>query len=203
MKNAPKFSPKFLSLYLVGRKKSRKIPAKFPAKFPSPKIKKKNSPTSFCRGAGSTKGGAEEHRKERSRVKLQTARRVFRVSWVALLLHSRAAKRGGFKRGGFPIWTCPSFFVLFCPFWDFPDFSGIFPICSGMVRGFPDLSFSSFSAFSEHLRGTVPKGSATQSGPFPKKMGNTRVWKPPRLVSLSSCCFPHPPVVNEFLCFWL
>ena len=29
---------------------------------------------------------------------------------------SRAAKRGCFKRGGFPIWTCPSFFVLFCPF---------------------------------------------------------------------------------------
>ena len=46
---------------------------------------------------------------------------------------SRAAKRGGFKRGGFPIWTCPSFFVLFCPCGTFP---GIFPICSGMVRGF-------------------------------------------------------------------
>ena len=28
------------------------------------------------------------------------------------LVYSRAAKRGGFKRGGFPIWTCPSFFVL-------------------------------------------------------------------------------------------
>ena len=56
--------------------------------------------------------------------------------------HSRAAKRGCFKRGGFPIWTCPSFFVLFCPFlsflglsrffWDFPDLlgdgPGIFPI---------------------------------------------------------------------------
>ena len=60
---------------------------------------------------------------------------------------SRAARRGGFKRGGFPIWTrfCPflSFSVLFCPFlsflglsrffWDFPDLSGgdspgIFPI---------------------------------------------------------------------------
>ena len=41
--------------------------------------------------------------------------------------------------GGFPIWTRPSFlsfFVLFCPFWDFPDFSGIFPICSGWSRGF-------------------------------------------------------------------
>ena len=42
-------------------------------------------------------------------------------------LKSRAAKRGGFKRGGFPIWTCPSFFVLFCPFWDFPDLLGDFP----------------------------------------------------------------------------
>ena len=47
---------------------------------------------------------------------------------------------GVFKRGGFPIWTFPSFFVLFCPFlsfWDFPgdfpdllrDGPGIFPIC--------------------------------------------------------------------------
>ena len=44
-------------------------------------------------------------------------------------LNSRAAKRGGFKRGGFPIWTCPSFSALFCPFWDFPDF----------FRDFPDL----------------------------------------------------------------
>ena len=31
----------------------------------------------------------------------------------------------------------------------------------------------------------VPKGSATQSGPFPKKVGNTRVWKPPGLASLN------------------
>ena len=67
---------------------------------------------------------------------------------------SRAAKRGGFKRGGFPIWTCPSFlsfFVLFCRFlsffglsrffWDFPDLLGDGP---GI---FPDLSFSSFSAY--------------------------------------------------------
>ena len=28
-----------------------------------------------------------------------------------LSLSSRAANRGVFKRGGFPIWTCPSFFV--------------------------------------------------------------------------------------------
>ena len=35
--------------------------------------------------------------------------------------------------GGFPLWTCPSFFVLFRPFWDFPDFFGIFPICQGRI----------------------------------------------------------------------
>ena len=97
---------------------------------------------------------------------------------------SRAAKRGCFKRGGFPIWTCPSFFVLFCPFWDFPDFLGFSRFARGWSGDFPDLSFSSFSAYSEHLRGTVPKGSATQYGPFPKKVGNTRVWKPPGLASL-------------------
>ena len=41
--------------------------------------------------------------------------------------------------GGFPIWTCPSFFIPFCPFWDFPDFSGIFPICPGTLRGFSPI----------------------------------------------------------------
>ena len=48
--------------------------------------------------------------------------------------NSRAAKRGGASnRGGFPDLDLS---FLFCPFWDFPDVSGIFPICSGMVRGF-------------------------------------------------------------------
>ena len=73
---------------------------------------------------------------------------------------------GGVQTGGFPVWTCPSFFVIFCPFWDFPDFSGISPICSGMVR-----AFSRFVPFL-FLSLSVPKGSATQSGPFPKKVGN-------------------------------
>ena len=50
----------------------------------------------------------------------------------SMALVSRAAKRGCFKRGGFSIWTCPSFFVLFCPLGTFP---GIFPICPGTLRG--------------------------------------------------------------------
>ena len=64
---------------------------------------------------------------------------------------SRAAKRGGFKRGGFPIWTCPSFFVLFSSFlgFFFPDLlgdgPGIFPISPVplfQTWGFPDLDLS-------------------------------------------------------------
>ena len=70
---------------------------------------------------------------------------------------SRAAKRVCFKRGGFPIWTCPSFFVLFCPFGDFPgdfpdllrDGPGIFPICP-----FP-LSRPIKSTYAERVRDTI------------------------------------------------
>ena len=42
---------------------------------------------------------------------------------------SRAAKRGGGSKGGFPIWTCPSFLLSFLVlFGTFPIFSRIFPI---------------------------------------------------------------------------
>ena len=47
--------------------------------------------------------------------------------------NSRAAKRGGFKRGGFPDLDLS---FLFCPFLDFPDFFGIFPIRPGTLQGF-------------------------------------------------------------------
>ena len=87
---------------------------------------------------------------------------------------------GGVSRSGLVL-PFLSFFVLFGTFPIFPGFSRF---GRGWSGDFPDLSFSSFSAYEEHLRGTVPKGSATQSGPFPKKVGNTRVWKPPGLASL-------------------
>ena len=81
---------------------------------------------------------------------------------------------GGSNGGGFPIWTCPSFSVLLRPFWDFPVF---------FFRDFPDLSGDSSGIFP--ILGLLtartrksPKGSATQSGPFPGKVGNPPVWKP-------------------------
>ena len=96
---------------------------------------------------------------------------------------------GVFQTGGFPDLDLS---FLFCPFlslvllglspiffWDFPDFlgdgPGIFPI-----RPFT-LSRPIKSTYEEQS----PKGSATQSGPFPKKVGNTRVWNPPGLASLN------------------
>ena len=66
---------------------------------------------------------------------------------------SGAAKRGGFQTGGVSrsglVLPFLSFFVLF----DFPDLSGIFRICSGMVRG-----FSRFVPYLFLVRGTVLKG---------------------------------------------
>ena len=63
---------------------------------------------------------------------------------------------GGFKRGGFPIWTSPSFFLsLFLLFWDFPDFQD-FP---DLFRDFPVGPFplSRPINFSQSTEGTVPK----------------------------------------------
>ena len=90
---------------------------------------------------------------------------------------------GGVSNGG----VSRSGLVL--PFLSFFVLLGLSRGFSRFVRGlsgdFPDWSFSSFSAYYQHLRGTVPKGSATQSGPFPKKVGNPPVWKPPGLASLN------------------
>ena len=96
---------------------------------------------------------------------------------------SRVAKRGGFKRGGFPIWACPSFFVLFCPFWDFPDFSGIFPICSGMVRGFSRFVPFLFLGLLRAPTRNSPERVRDTIWTFPEKSGKPPVWKPPGLAS--------------------
>ena len=73
----------------------------------------------------------------------------------------------------------------FCPFLSclgtFPIFPGFSRFARGWSGDFPDSPLFSFSAYREHLKGTVPKGSAAQSGPFPKKGVGTgvsrRVWR--------------------------
>ena len=77
------------------------------------------------------------------------------------------------KQGGFPIWTCPSFFVLFR---DFPDFfSGIFPICP----------FPLFRSFKSTYEEQSPKGPRHNPDLFPKNVGNPPGLETPRF------SFPH------------
>ena len=99
---------------------------------------------------------------------------------------SRAAKRGGVKRGGFSRSGLGlpflSFFVLF---WDFPDFSGIFPICSGMDRGFSRFVLFLFLGLLRAPTRNSPERVRDTIWTFPERsVGNPRVWKPPGLASL-------------------
>ena len=72
--------------------------------------------------------------------------------------------------------------LLGLDFWDFPDFFGFCRFARGRSGDFPDSSLFLFLGLLiiEHLQGTVPKGSATQSGPFPEKVGNPPGLEPPR-----------------------
>ena len=111
---------------------------------------------------------------------------------IITVSYSRAAKRGGFKRGGFPIWTCPSFFVLFCPFSDFPDFSGIFPDLRGdgpgifPIRPFP-LSRPIKSTYQEQSR----KGPRHNLDLSRKKWETPGFGNPPGLASLKLSYFQN------------
>ena len=97
--------------------------------------------------------------------------------WPFSAPKSRAAKRGGFKRGGFPIWTCPSFFVLFCPFGTFP---GIFPICSGMVWGFSRFVLFLFLGLLRAPTRNSPERVRDTIWTFPEKSGKHPGLETPR-----------------------
>ena len=111
--------------------------------------------------------------------------------------NSRAAKRGGFQTGGFPDLDLS---FLFCPFWDFPDFSGIFPICSGMVLGFsrfiPFLFLGLLRAPTRNSRERVRDTIWT----FPEKSGKPPGLETPQL-SFSQKIHAHDsrPELSAFL----
>ena len=111
------------------------------------------------------------------RIQENTPGELFMYWFRARGIFSRAAKRGGFKRGGFPIWACPSFFVLF---WDFPDFFGIFPISSGMVRGFSRFVLFLFLGLLRAPTRNSPERVCDTIWTFPKKVGNPPSLETPR-----------------------
>ena len=97
-------------------------------------------------------------------------------SFSAAYFHniSQGPLNGGVSNGGgFPIWTCPSFFVLFGTF---PIFSGIFPICSGMVRGFSRFVLFLFIGLLRASTRNSPGRVRDAIWTFPEKSG-----KPPGL----------------------
>ena len=105
------------------------------------------------------------------------------------VLPLRVIQTGGFQTGGFPdldlsFLLCPvlSFLGLSRFFRDFPDLLGDGP---GI---FPIRLFS----LSRPIKSTYEEQSATQSGPFPKKVGNPPVWKHPGLASFN----PNMPFVR-------
>ena len=68
------------------------------------------------------------------------------------------------------------------PFWDFADFCGIFPICSGMVRGFS--RFVLFLALGQFLRAPTrnsPERVRDTIWTFPEKSGTPPGLEPHRL----------------------
>ena len=81
----------------------------------------------------------------------------------------RAARRGGFKRKGFPeldlfVPICPFF-----PFWTFPIFvSGFFPICPSPLS----------QPIQAPTRDT-PESVCDTIGTFPEKRGKSRILEPP------------------------
>ena len=104
-------------------------------------------------------------------------------------LNGGVSRWGGCKRSGF-----------FCPFLSFLGLSrfcsGIFPICSGMVRGFSRFVLFLFLGLLRAPTRNSPERVHDKFGPFPKKVGNTRVWKPHGLASLSNLGEPGAEVLD-------
>ena len=83
---------------------------------------------------------------------------------------------GGVSRSGLVL----PFLVLFCPFWDFPDFSGIFPICSGRVRGFSRFVPFLFLGLLRAPTRNNPERVRDKNWTFPKKSGKHPGLETPR-----------------------
>ena len=75
--------------------------------------------------------------------------------------------------GGFPDLDLS---FLFCPFWDFPDFSGIFPICPGALREFSRFVLFLFLGLLTAPTRNSPERVRDTIWTFPEKSG-----KPPGL----------------------
>ena len=83
---------------------------------------------------------------------------------------------GVFKRGCFPIWTCPSFLSFFVLFGTFPIFPGFSRFARGMVRG-----FSRFVPFPLSRPNKSPYEEQSRKGPRHNLDLSRKKWETPGL----------------------
>ena len=148
----------FLSRHFVGS--HAKFPPNFSAKCSD--IPSKKSPMSFCRRAGRKKIG-----RHLCRTKLPES--------FCDLKNSRTGRRRVSKRGarrGFPIWTCPSLFVIFCPFLSLLGLPRFFPGSFRFLQGFSRLILFLFLGLSiKASRRNGPERVCDTIQTFPDKSG--------------------------------
>ena len=95
---------------------------------------------------------------------------------------------GGVSSGGV---SRSGLVFLFCPFWDFPDFSGIFPICSGMVRGFSQFALFLFLGLLRAPTRNSPERVRDTIWTFSKKSGKHPGLETPRFSFSQAKTRPH------------
>ena len=105
---------------------------------------------------------------------------------VSVIENFKGHQTGGFQRGEFPNWTCPSFFVLFLSFLGLSRFFWTFPICSGMVRGFSRFVPFLFLGLLRAPMRNSPERVRDTIWTFPEKSGKPPGWNPPGLASLKT-----------------
>ena len=127
-------------------------------------------------------GGTGEEAPSHIQVGLQLFMRAPSILCVGIVYHgplNRGVSNGGVSRSGLVL-PFLSFFVLFCPFWDFPDFSGIFPNCSGMVRGFSRIVLFLFLGLLRAPTRNSPERVRDTIWTFPEKSGKHPGLETPR-----------------------
>ena len=98
----------------------------------------------------------------------------------AICLSQGPLNGGGFKRGGFLDLDLSFLVCPFPSFWDFPDFSGTFPICPGTLPGFSRFVLFLFLGLLRAPTRNSPERVRDTIWTFPEKSGKRPGLETPR-----------------------
>ena len=158
-------------LIFVGKSVKKNPPGKSPAK--SSNIYTAKIPDTFLQRGRAKKGGS-------TAVKLEVYCRTFFETSKGWGFQG-PLNGGGFKRGGSRSGLVLPFLSFLVLFGTFPIFPWIFPICSGMVRGFSRLLLFLFLGLLRAPTRNSPERVRDTIWTFPKKSGKHPGLETPRL----------------------